>query len=260
MSDKWIEKLEKELKAFSKKHKTTYSISKNNLAAAFEIGCFHALMQFYENCGYVVSAENLTKEGEYRYLTSPAGNPNNFSYVKITGPDGIYEIRQQVRVRSHIDSAIAFSPDLVVLKADTEIKAVRDPDYAKGKKDFYTLQSDYVVAAHECNSMSPFPELMVSYVGMLVTAHKWYSEKNPFKFCDNTSTHLAPTLFVGGCASGLHLKMIRAMRGSMPLNIIVGMHMGSWGLHSGSMKTNRLDAKKIFGKRARVKKGKVAVI
>jgi hypothetical protein len=44
-------------------------------------------------------------------------------------------------------------------------------------------------------------------------------------------------LFVGGTARALHLKMIAAMEASYRLNIVVGMHSGTWSLKSAK---NRL--------------------
>jgi len=83
--------------------------------------------------------------------------------------------------------------------------------------------------------MNPFPELMVSFVGMLVTAHSWHP--NGTEVAPASKGHLAPTLFVGGTARALHLKMIAAMEASYRLNIVVGMHSGTWSLKSAK---NRL--------------------
>ena len=52
-------------------------------------------MRFYKKQGYVLTLENL-KDNEYRYLTTPSGNPSNFSYVTLSGTDGEFELRQQV--------------------------------------------------------------------------------------------------------------------------------------------------------------------
>lgn len=85
-----------------------------------------------------------------------------------------------------------------------------------------------MVAAHECKSMNPFPELMVSFIGMLVTAHKWYPNGKPVVRPEKG--HLAPTLFVGGSARAFYNKMIAAMQSAYNLNIVVGMHAGTWNL------------------------------
>jgi len=51
------------------------------------------------------------------------------------------------------------------------------------------------------------------------------------------SGHLAPTLFVGGTPRGLHLRMITALQESYAMNIVCGLHEGTWEL---SQVQNRL--------------------
>jgi hypothetical protein len=67
--------------------------------------------------------------------------------------------------------------------------------------------------------MNPFPELLVSFIGMLVAAHEWYPSGANVIHSTNEG-HLAPTLFVGGSARGIHLRMVAAMGTAYRLNII----------------------------------------
>jgi hypothetical protein len=225
----WLDRAEKLAKAFSKKHGVVMRVTDRQLSAAFEIGSLHALLRFYEAQGYQLEPKNLTDEGEYRYLTSPSGNPSNFSWVEATGPDGEFEIRQQVRIQSHIDGDIAFTPDIVVLIKGATIEDSKREEYASGKRPFYRVHSSSVVAAHECKSMNPFPELLVSFIGMLVSAHEWYPNSDKLRHTHNEG-HLGPTLFVGGTARTLHLRMINAMQKAYYMNIICGLHEGTWSL------------------------------
>lgn len=226
---KWLANAEKLAKAFSKKHGVVLRVTDRQLSAAFEIGSLHALLRFYEAQGYRLEPRNLTDEGEYRYLTSPSGNPANFSWVEASGPDGEFEIRQQVRVQCHVDEDIAFTPDIVVLIKGAVIEVSKREEYASGKRPFYRVRSSSVVAAHECKSMNPFPELMVSFIGMLVSAHEWYPDGEKFRHT-NDKGQLGPTLFVGGTARSLHLRMISAMQKAYRMNIICGLHEGTWSL------------------------------
>lgn len=226
---RWLASAEKLVKAFATKHGTVMRITDRQLSAAFEIGSLHALLRFYEAQGYRLEPMNLTEKGEYKYLTSPSGNPSNFSWVEAIGSDGAFEIRQQVRVQSHINEDIAFTPDIVVLIKGTAIEDSKRDDYASGKRPFYRVRSSSVVAAHECKSMNPFPELMVSFIGMLVSAHEWYPDGKRFRYTHDGG-HLGPTLFVGGTARSLHLRMINAMQKAYCMNIICGLHEGTWSL------------------------------
>jgi hypothetical protein len=226
---RWKGKAEKLAAAFAKEHRLVLSANERQLSAAFEIGALHALLRFYRAQGYVVSPQNLTADREYRYLTTPSGNPANYSYVTVAGLDGEFEIRQQVRVQSHADPHIAFTPDIVVLLKGASIDSSKHREFAGGKRPFYRVASSSVVASHECKSMNPFPELLVSFIGMLVAAHEWYPSGANVIHSTNEG-HLAPTLFVGGSARGIHLRMVAAMGTAYRLNIICGLHEGTWSL------------------------------
>jgi len=230
----WVATAKKLMANFAAKHKLALSATERQLSAAFEIGCLHALLRHYKRQKYELKLENL-RANEYRYLTTPSGNPSNFSFITLTGRDGKFEVRQQVRIESHVASDIRFTPDIIVLLKDSHIDAAARADFASGKRKLFSVKSHCVVAAHECKSMNPFPELLVGFIGMLVTAHSWYP--NGTDVAPSQKGHLAPTLFVGGSARALHLKMIAAMEESYRLNIVVGMHSGTWNLKAAK---NRL--------------------
>lgn len=229
-SDPWIRAVESEAAAFAQKYHHVYSVSAAVAAAAFEIGCFHAIVNLYsKSCR--VSPENL-KDGSYRYLTTPSGNPANFSFVKLehrtTGEK--FEIRQQVRVRASINREIQFTPDLIVLYTGTRIGEDLDAEYAGGKRKYFYVDSEEVIAAHECKSTNPFPELFVSFLGMLLTAHHWLKHSGLRDSIVPGGWHLAPTLFVGGSLSMWHSRMVKALTATYPINIVTGLHAGSWDL------------------------------
>jgi hypothetical protein len=228
-SNAWLRKVDREMEAFAKKHELPLRSTDRELSAAFEIGCFHAVMKFYESQDYVLAPQALTELNEYRYLTSPSGNPANFSFVSISGRDGEFELRQQIRIESHLNEAIRFTPDLLVITGHAEISNLKNPDFANGKRSFFSVSSRNVVAAHECKSINPFPELLVSYIGMVVAGHAWYPSGQGVQFTKQEG-HLGPTLFVGGTARALYLKMIDAMQKSFMMNIVCGLHEGTWSL------------------------------
>jgi hypothetical protein len=126
---------------------------------------------------------------------------------------------------------------LVVLFSSAKVVGEKREDFASGRRPFFKVASADVVAAHECKSTNPFPELLVSFIGMLVAAHEWYEGGDRIKVVD-TAGHLAPTLFVGGTARALHLKMIAAMQKNFGMNIVCGLHSGTMGLKGA---TSRLE-------------------
>jgi hypothetical protein len=232
MDTAWLSKVHAEMDAFAKAHRVTVSSSERAISASFEIGCLHALLKFYESHGFESATQNLTDSGEYRYLTTPSGNPRNFSFVLLTLKNQQYELRQQVRVQSGRNRHIRFTPDLIVTHVSPNIAGKRDRRYASGRRKFYFVTSDDVVAAHECKSMNPFPELMVSFIGMLQVAHNWLEGKGVYE-PSRRGNHLAPTLFIGGSMRPFHEPMIKALQRTYPMNIVTGMHEGPWNLGRG---------------------------
>ena len=223
----WLASATALMSKFAADHSLVLKATERQLSASFEIGCLLSLLAAYKSHGYALTLQNI-KDGEFRYLTTPSGNPENFSYVSIKGADGEFEVRQQVRIESHVDPDIRFTPDIVVLVKDSTIDAATLPEFAAGRRKMFSVKSHQVVAAHECKSMNPFPELMVNFIGMLVAAHSWHP--NGSQATKASKGHLAPTLFVGGTARPIHLKMIEAMERAYALNIVVGMHAGVWKL------------------------------
>lgn len=232
-ADAWLRKAETMMQRFANQYGSVYRRTKRQVYASFEIGCFLSLVEFYKDAGFSVSPEKLeqTAQGpEFKYLTTPAGNPANFSYVRIERDARAFHIRQQVRVESHLHVEIRFTPDLVVIPEQTVFMESRDPDYSSGNKRFFRVSASDVAAAHECKSMPPFPELFVSFLGMLVAAHGWLGSANDMRMVCADGPHLAPTLFVGGTARNLHRRMIGALGRVYPMNAVLGLHSGSWRL------------------------------
>lgn len=241
----WVSSVQAEVRKFSRSFGMIYRSTKRERSASFEIGCFHLLLNNYFGIMELVP-QNLTKENEFRYLTTPNGNPSNFSWIQAVSraDKQTYQIRQQVRIQSHWGKDIAFCPDLVVLKPDSKITNVKDPDYANGKRSFYSVDSSQVVAAHECKSLSPFPELLVSFIGMFEAAHGWFKAGEDSKYTNDEGEHLAPCLFVGGDARPIQRRMIEALEDAFPINIVTGLHWSQFKLERGSGRAKYLAASK----------------
>ncbi len=236
----WLNKVKKKIREFSNEFGTVYSKTDRALSAYFEIGCFLALVQFYEENGFSGVPQNLDADDSFRYLTTPNGNPENFSYMEMSCDDEVIEIRQQVRIKSHVGEYIYFTPDIVVIPKDEKILNIKDADYASGKRRFFFVPSERIIAAHECKSLVPFPELLVSFLGTLIAGHYWYESCDIDKLIDKDGKHLAPALFVGGSARALHLKMVDGLMAAYPMNIILGLHAGNFNLLGQDSRVKRL--------------------
>ena len=226
----WEDSVFDSMQQFATDYSLVYAKTEREISAHFEIGCLLSLISFYEQGGFVGVVSNAARDGSYRYLTSPNGNPANFSFIVMTKGVEQIEIRQQVRISSHVGRDVSFTPDIVVIPHETKIHGKKDLDYAGGKRTFFFVHSKEVIAAHECKSMVPFPELLVSFIGMFVAGHAWAIKVDPVNILRNDGDHLAPCLFVGGSARSIHRKMIKGLKTAYPMNIVVGMHSGTWDL------------------------------
>jgi hypothetical protein len=93
------------------------------------------------------------------------------------------------------------------------------------------VNNTQVVAAHECKSLPPFPELLVSFLGILQVVHRWFDPLH-VDLVSNASdgVHLAPSLFVGGASRALQSRMADALRQRFPVNMILGLHSFGWDI------------------------------
>lgn len=222
--DAWVQDVEKSMTDFVTHNGPAVGTIERELAAYFEIGCFLSLVKDYEDQAITVVLENLSKEKSFRYLTTPNGNPKNFSYVRLIHGEESWQLRQQVRIVSHLHPDVALTPDIVVLDSGAEIMDTTDSDFAHGKRGFFRVHSSGVVAAHECKSLTAFPELYASFVGLALVCHDWIGNLGRGEAKRSPTGHLAPTLFVGGDASNLHRRMVRALEGVYPINMVTGLH------------------------------------
>lgn len=220
--EQWVSTVEAAMSEFAARHQVVYKYTKRQLAAAFEIGCFLLLVSDYEDQGFQLEINN-TREGAYRYLTTPSGDPRNFSYVTLGFGQRSWQLRQQARIRSHIHADISTTPDIVVVESSTSVHAERDEDYAGGKRRLFYIDACDVVAAHECKSLPGYPELYVSFIGLLTVVHAWFD--GALSVVERGENgHLAPTLFVGGDARNYHVRMIKALEEVFPVNIVTSVH------------------------------------
>ncbi len=230
--DAWLSIVENSMRKFSEKYKFKYALRKNVSYALFEIGCYLLIVGYYsKNCANLYPVGLV--DGVFRYKTSPQGNPANFSFYQGVIDGKSFDIRQQVRVESKISEGVYFTPDIAIILSGDVIGSKRDPLYSKGKKEYFFIKSENVISIHECKSMNPFPELIASFYGFLDLAHEWFTCSGYHECVSKNGIHIAPTLFIGGDAGGLHHKMIKEMRKVVPMNVVIGLHHSEFGMFDG---------------------------
>ena len=100
----WVLAAEQSARSFAAAHGTTYNFNWDNLWAAFEVGCFHVVVDFYRG-PYHIALQNLTTAGEYRYLTTPNGNPDADTEVSPTSHETMEAITDPDTTTGWYDSS-----------------------------------------------------------------------------------------------------------------------------------------------------------
>lgn len=190
---------EKDLTDFANKHRITLAEHSKRISDYFEMTCYNLIIRYYEKLDYVLEVRNLQR-GKFRFKCSPMGLLNNFSYFKASkkdeeGNEIAFYIYHNATAQSAIDDNVLTTPDIVVSKTETPTITT---DYYATRMKMSFIPKDSLVTFCEAKNLSPFPELMVNFVG---TVH----ELKPECVCDDTehwdSEHIAPSLMMSGTFS-----------------------------------------------------------
>lgn len=202
---------EKELTSFANKYKAIIHDHSDKISDYFEISCYNMIIKYYEHRGYKMEVRNL-KGGKFKYKCSPNGHLENFSYFCAMNqnegnPEDVFYVFHNATVQSAHDNKVFTSSDIVVSKVN---KSSYTDDHYQTKKKLSFLQNDDVITFCEAKHLSPFPELMLNFIGTL-------NELKPLCLTDNgyddvcLSDHIAPSLMMSGSES----KPCKTIRNSL---------------------------------------------
>lgn len=190
---------EKDLKNFSNSYNILLAKHAKRISDYFEMSCYNFVIKYYEKKGYELEAQNL-QDGKFKFKCSPIGLLKNFSYFKATKKgnhdvDEVVYIYHNATAQSAFDENVFTTPDIVVSNSNTPEETM---DYYATKKTLSYIPKEHIVTFCEAKHLTPFPELMVNFVG---TVHELKPgcvddhEKHP------DSDHIAPSLMMSGTFS-----------------------------------------------------------
>ena len=188
---------EKDLTDFSNRHKITLAEHSKRISDYFEMTCYNLVVRYYEKLGYELTVQNL-KGGSFKYKCSPTGFLQNFSYFKASkideqGNDETIYIFHNATAQSAFDEKVFTTPDIVVSKTETPSEST--DYYPSSKMKLTFIGKDDLITFCEAKHFSPFPELMINFVG---TVHELKPECIDNEIEHHESVHLAPTLMMSG--------------------------------------------------------------
>lgn len=104
-------------------------------------------------------------------------------------------IYHNATVQSAYDESVMTTPDIVISMTDTPSITT---DYYVTKKKLSYIPKEYLVSFCEAKHLSPFPELIVNFMG---TVHELKPECTDNNIKHSQSDHIAPSLMMSGSMS-----------------------------------------------------------
>lgn len=187
---------EKDLTAFSNRYNILLAKHAKRISDYFEMTCYNLVIRYYEKKGYKLEVQNL-QSGKFKFKCSPTGLLKNFSYFKATkqivqGVDDIVFIYHNATTQSAFDEEVFTTPDIVVSNSDAPAET---KDYYATKKTLSYIPQENLVTFCEAKHLTPFPELMVSFIG---TVHELKPSCVDDHKAKSDSEHMAPSLMMSG--------------------------------------------------------------
>lgn len=193
----------------------------------FEMLVYNMVVSSYESDGFQVQIANL-QNGAFRYRITPTGLPQNFSYFTATKTyrrgqtitdTCIFEIHHNVAVESRMTKGLLLRPDISVINAGSLQPQARATPYFRGRS-YPIVQNKDLQTFVEVKHLNPFPELLISFVGLLNELHGPAFRKKP---STRRPRHLAPSLALSGNGNPQTIFIRTALMSRYTVNIFYGL-------------------------------------
>lgn len=228
--------LEKEIKDFANKFKTTVVNQSKRISDYFEMSCFNFIVRFYELQGYKLTVENL-QSGQYRYKCSTSGVQSNFSYfsarINTNGGEKSFEIQHNLAVQSSHDLELFTTPDISIIK-NGAVKITTE--YYDSKKRFSYVENTDMMSFCEVKQFNPFPELLFNFIGIV---NELQINIMANKAVDHNPLHIAPSLMISGKPNKQATKIKESLEKRYCINIIYDL------FYSGFTTFSKANLKKL---------------
>ncbi len=227
--------LEKEIKDFANKFKTTVVNQSKRISDYFEMSCFNYIVRFYEINGYKLTVENL-QSNQYRYKCSTSGIQSNFSHFRATITKSKkkheFEIQHNLAVQSSHHKELFTTPDISIIKKG---KVKTTTEYYDSKKRFSFVNNIDIMSFCEVKQFNPFPELLFNFIGTINELQKDIMT-NKAKVPD--PPHIAPSLMISGKPNKQTARIKEVLEDRYCINIIYDLFYTGTATFSKRNSTN----------------------
>lgn len=197
---------------FLNKYKNDLENAVSRFSDFFEMKIYNDVVRAYEQLGYSCKPMQLFNGNQFRYKLSTSGHIKNFSYFEIQKNNQKFWIVHNLKCESASYKDSYITADICVIDENSnQIKAIDNK-----KVDF--VPNSHIMTFFECKYMSPFPELIANFVG-LVTVLK----PDCLIVKKRTKTHIAPTLVCAANGSKNSYRFANAVQSNHDINVLNNM-------------------------------------
>lgn len=205
-------KFEGKLQFFLNSHGVVLASYKSKLSSFFEMKIYNDVVRAYEKLGYKVFPMQLGEGNTFLYKQGTNGYITNFSYFEVVKKDKKYWVLHNLKCESKTYPDSYLTADVAIISAGSHERIIVD----KSKQD--VVKNDNLITFFECKFMSPFPELLASFVGMVYTLTPELLNLNL-----EGNLHIAPGLVCANSGSKNSYKLANAIKSKHTINIFNSM-------------------------------------
>jgi hypothetical protein len=205
----WKDRTEllKDISSFTMRNGAFFRQNAKRMSDLFELSVYNDTVKFYRRKRYDVSAENLMKDGTFKYKLSTSGLKENFSFfrAKKVTPGKVVEeieIHHNIRLQSAHDDHIYFTSDVSVTRRDGVTTKVQK----NGRKHSF-VQPKNLITFLEVKHMNPFPEVLFSFSGIVLEVKPDFILDRGGVDIGTGHSHLTPSLVFSGIG-GAHVESV----------------------------------------------------
>ena len=202
----------RDINRFLDKHSATFRAQGSRISHYFEMSCYNDVVLYYIKNGFTVVPQNL-KDTQFRYKIGANGNPSNFSYFVVSksvrGKLYEFEIHHNLSIECPYEEEIFYTADVSVITKDSIVR-ISPETYTQHRS---CCRGANVQTFFEVKHMSPFPELLFSFVGIPENLIQKEGRTNTIK-------HLAPSLLMSGKANSHGHKIKDYLQTKYEVNIV----------------------------------------
>lgn len=229
----WKDRTEllKDISSFITRNGSFFNQNSKRMSDLFEMSVYNDAVKFYRRKRYKVSICNLMRDGTFKYKLSTAGLINNFSYFKAEKivrnelVDSV-EIHHNIKIQSAHDDHIYYFADVSV----SVCNGVTTKKQKNNKRHSF-IKSDDMITFFEVKNMNPFPEVLLSFSGLVLEVKPEFITGKSISVSDDKS-HLTPSIVFSGVGSSHAETVANKLSQRYGYNVIRGLFRNKGKIYS----------------------------